>query len=273
MARASTPTLLIGGWKDFFVEQTIEQYHALSEHNPAVALTMGPWTHLDTAVKAAKVIDAEALAWFDRHLGERGGQRSAGVRIHVSGAGEWRDLPSWPPKTADWTVHPNADGRLTEAEGAGLIEFRHDPEDPTPAVGGHHMSPGAGSRDNRKLEERADVVTFTSDPLPGDVEVLGSPRVDLKLHPDAGDRGVFVRICDVDPRGRSWNVSEVFRKVVSEAGTLVVDNSPCAHRFRAGHRIRLQVSGGAFPRDGHSQEPAGYVIECPDSRVHLPVGR
>ena len=270
LRRTSAPTLLVGGWRDIFVEQTIEQYHALSEHNPDVALTIGPWTHLDTAVKASKVVDAHALAWFDRHLGQRGGQRQAEVRIHVTGAGEWRDLPSWPPKTADWALYPNANGQLTESGGDGRVEFRYDPEDPTPAVGGHHMSPGAGSRDNRKLEERADVVTFTSDPLPGDLEVFGSPRVRLDLRPVDAARGVFVRICDVDPKGRSWNISETFHQV---AGTVVVDSSPCAHRFRAGHRIRLQVSGGAYPRYERNRQATRYVIECPGSSVHLPVSR
>ncbi|HEV7975314.1 CocE/NonD family hydrolase [Amycolatopsis sp.] len=267
----SVPTLLIGGWQDVFLEQTIEQYLALSGHNPEVGLTVGPWTHLDTAVKASKVADAETLTWLDRHLGNRGTGRQAKVRIYVTGAEEWRSLSSWPPKTAEWALYPNTDGRLAEDPHEGLVEFHYDPGDPTPAVGGRHMSPGAGSRDNRKLEEREDVITFTSDPLPGNLEVFGVPRLRLGLRPAAPDSGIFVRVCDVDTRGRSWNVSETFHKL-DGPGKAVVETSPCAHRFRAGHRIRLQISGGAYPRYDRNPNSVSYLIDCGDSSLHLPTG-
>jgi putative CocE/NonD family hydrolase len=282
LAGVTVPTLLIGGWRDVFLDQTLEQYAALSAHNPEIGLTVGPWTHLDTAVKAAKVADAEALAWFDCHLGKTGARRDSKVRVYVTGAGEWRNLPSWPPETVDWTLYPSADGSLpeTRAEGSGesrLVEFHYDPADPTPAAGGHHMSPGAGSVDNRELEARADVITFTSAPLPADVEVFGPARLHLVLPGHHAGSGVFVRVCDVDTRGRSWNISETFRR--SDSATAATDGvaeldletSPCAHRFRAGHRIRLQVSGGAYPRYDRNPDAAGYLVDCDLSALHLPI--
>ncbi|WP_328611126.1 CocE/NonD family hydrolase [Amycolatopsis sp. NBC_00345] len=273
LAGVTVPTLLVGGWRDVFLEQTMEQYFALSGHNPEVGLTVGPWTHLDTAVKSAKVADADALAWFDCHVGKTGARRDSKVRIYVTGADEWRSLPSWPPKTAEWTLYPSADGSLPETRGKGLVEFHYDPADPTPAVAGHHMSPGAGSVDNRKLEERVDVITFTSAPLPGDVEVFGPARLHLALRDHHADNGIFVRVCDVDTRGRSWNISESFRR--SDGGgamvELDIETSPCAHRFRAGHRIRIQVSGGAYPRYDRNPGAAGYLVDCDLSAIHLPI--
>ncbi|MEV6609771.1 CocE/NonD family hydrolase [Kutzneria sp. NPDC051319] len=252
------PVLLIGGWHDVFIDQTLEQYRSLSK----VALTVGPWTHLDTAAKASKVADTEALAWFDQHLAGIGPAREAPVRIHVTGAGQWRSMPWWPPVTRDLVLALDASARLTDsATGGGIVEFSYDPVDPTPAVGGRHMSTGAGRKDNRRLEARDDVVVFTSDPLEHDLEVLGPPR--LRLAVDGAP--VFVRLCDVDRRGRSWNVTESFGSATEfELGS-------CAHRFRAGHRLRLQVSGGAYPRYARNTKEIRYTIDCAGSALTVPV--
>jgi hypothetical protein len=255
--RTKVPVLLIGGWHDVFVDQTLEQYQVL----PDAALTIGPWTHLDTALKAATVADTEALAWLDRHLAGIGPDREAPVRVHVPGSGRWRSLPSWPPATQDRVLALDSSGLLADSTGSGTVVFTYRPEDPTPAVGGRHMSSGAGRRDNRKLEQRDDVVVFTSDPLDRDLEVFGAPRVRLEV--EAGP--VFVRLCDVDRRGRSWNVTEAF-------GTFMeLELGSCAHRFRAGHRLRLQVSGGAYPRYARNTNKIHYAIACAGSSLTLPV--
>jgi predicted acyl esterase len=66
---------------------------------------------------------------------------------------------------------------------------------------------------------------------------------------------VFVRVCDVDRLGVSHNVSDALERVTPVAerdADDVVRVSfplwPMAHRFRRGHRIRVQVSSGAHPR-------------------------
>ena len=254
------PVLLIGGWQDVFLDQTLEQYRILREHNPDVALTVGPWTHMQTAFKAAKVIDNEALAWLDQHLAGAASRRPAPVRVHLDG--EWRSMPSWPPATTD-TVFALAPGRLTASPATGIVEFTYNPDDPTPAVGGRHMSAGAGRQDNRRLEQRDDVAVFTSDPLDRDLEVLGAPTVTLQLEGEPAT--VFIRLCDVDDRGRSWNVTEVYTQA---AGT--IELGQCAYRFRAGHRLRLQVSGGAYPRYAANPEKVRYVINSAGSTLILP---
>lgn len=259
------PVLLLGGWQDVFIDQTLEQYHRLREHNPDVALTVGPWTHMQTAFKAAKVVDNEALAWLDQHLAGAGARRPAPVRIHVDGA--WRSMPSWPPATTDrvFALAPDrlvADFLVADAA-TGIVEFTYNPDDPTPAVGGRHMSAGAGRQDNQKLEQRADVAVFTSDPLDRDVEALGTPTVRLELESDPAS--VFIRLCEVDSRGRSWNVTEVYTPATGE-----IELGPCAYRFRAGNRLRLQVSGGAYPRYAANPEKVRYAINCAGSTLTVP---
>ncbi|MGI5499332.1 CocE/NonD family hydrolase [Lentzea sp. CA-135723] len=255
------PTLVVGGWHDVFVDQTLAQFQALDEREVDVAMTIGPWTHLDTAVRASRVVDAEALTWLDQHVAGKAATRDARVRVYVTGAEEWRAMQSWQPHTGALRLRPDATGVLGAEPGSGVVEFSYDPADPTPSVGGRHMSAKAGRQDNRELERRPDVVTFTTAPLDEDVEVVGAPVIELQL-----DRDVFVRLCDVDSRGRSWNVTETFGRPGSGRLTL----GSCAHRFRAGHRIRLQISGGAYPRYARNPEPCHYAIDCAGTTLILP---
>ncbi|MBW0119198.1 CocE/NonD family hydrolase, partial [Pseudonocardia abyssalis] len=109
---------------------------------------------------------------------------------------------------------------------------------------------GAGVQDNAALEARSDVVVFTGEPLGADLEVVGEPTVELVHSTDNPYADVFVRLCDVDARGRSRNVTDVLLRLDPDRGSgpvrLVLD--ACAHRFAAGHRLRLLVAGGSHPR-------------------------
>src|ERR1700689_701482 len=85
LERISVPTLLIGGWQDLFLEQTIEQFGALAARGVRTRMLIGPWTHLDTATRAGPAF-IESLAWLERHAGQTTGERASGpsVRIWVS---------------------------------------------------------------------------------------------------------------------------------------------------------------------------------------------
>jgi len=197
------------------------------------------------------------------------GPHDIGRAMYGSGAFALADFLGWSA-----TVLAQGDGR-------------YDPADPTPALGGRHMSSGAGARDNRPLESRPDVLTFTSEPIGSALEIIGSPRVDVTLDTDNPHADVFIRLCDVDRRGRSRNVTEIYHRLdpghVTEARTLSIELGACAHRFAAGHRLRLQVSGGAHPRyarntgTGESIATATsfaatrYTIHCDRSSLTLPI--
>ena len=108
--------------------------------------------------------------------------------------------------------------------------------------------------DNRELEARPDVLTYTSDPLSDAVEAIGPVHVELWVRASAPWFDVFARVCDVDGEGASWNVCDALERVApdnrDEDGVSRVEFAlwPIGHRFAAGHRIRLQVSSGAHPR-------------------------
>jgi len=287
--RVRTPTLLVGGWQDIFVGQTVEQYQVLRSRGVEVALTLGPWTHRGHVLKGSSVIDNEALTWFDMHLGSGGPGRTQPVHTFVTGRNAWHSLPAWPPNSTETTWYPCDDGLLgTTAPTGGQSTFRYDPHDPTPSVGGRRLAADAGVRNNAELEARRDVLSFTTAELSTDLEFEGFPVVDLSLSVDNPHADVFVRLCDVDPKGRSHNISDAFARLdprpdAGEVQHLTLRLSPCAHRLLKGHRLRLLLSGGAHPQyarnlgtaepvaTGTRLKPACHTIHHADTRLTLPI--
>jgi putative CocE/NonD family hydrolase len=275
--RVDVPVLLQEGWQDRFVDQMTEQYERLHRRGVDVALTIGPWTHVDVATKAIGVIVKETLDWLDEHLtGSSRSHRPAPVRVFVSGAEGWRHLPEWPPAASDRVLYLQPDGQLAAtrpAPGADPSAFTYDPADPTPSVGGGVINPAlTGRRDNRKLESRSDVLVFTGPVLEEALEVIGNPVVELVHRTDNPHADLFVRLCEVAENARSVNLSDAMQRLDPESasGTVRLRLEAMAHRFRPGTRIRLQVSGGAHPRYarnlGTDEDPATGTTLAPSHR-------
>ena len=134
--------------------------------------------------------------------------------------------------------------------------YTFDPAAPTPALGGPSLSLRPTRVDNRKLEARADVLAYTSEPLPADLDVIGQVTAELWVSSDAASTDLFVRLCEVNERGESHNVCDGLLRVrfaelpepVHGAQRVVVSLWPTAQRFVAGRRLRVLISGGAYPR-------------------------
>jgi putative CocE/NonD family hydrolase len=284
-----TPMLLVGGWQDIFVGQTVEQYQVLRSRGVEVALTLGPWTHRGHVLRGSSVIDNEALTWFNMHLGNGGPGRPQPVHTFVTGRNAWHSLSAWPPNSTETTWYPSDDGLLaTTAPAGGQSTFRYDPHDPTPSVGGRRLAADAGVRNNAELEARPDVLTFTTAELTADLEFEGFPVADVSLSVDNPYADLFIRICDVDRKGRSHNITDTLARLdtavpAGEAQQITARLSPCAHRLLTGHRLRLQLSGGAHPQyarnlgtgeplaTGASLKPACHTIHHADTRLTLPI--
>ena len=172
--------------------------------------------------------------------------------------GEWRDLRDWPPPRArEQRLHLHPGGGLDAAAPAlsAADGYRYDPADPTPAVGGPVLLARKPVVDNRELERRSDVLVYTTPPLEAAVEAIGPARAEVFVRSTLEHFDVFVRVCEVDRLGASRNVSDALERVTPAAerdadGVVRVSFAlwPMAHRFRRGHRIRVQVSSGAHPR-------------------------
>jgi len=283
VARVSAPVHLVGGWYDYYLRGMLRDYAALKAAGRQPYLSIGPWFHAHPGVMMAGL--QEGLAWFDAHLkGDHRGLRQKPVRIYVMGADEWRELDDFPPPDRQTRYYLHSEGGLgPEAPPAASPpdSYRYDPADPTPALGGAFLgSEGAGPQDNRPLEARPDVLCYTTPPLAQAVEIIGMVRLELYARSSLPHTDFFGRLCDVAPDGRSTNVCDGLLRVEPGRGKGQVDGGPStgsgrvpstgsgrvpstgsghclrieidmwatAHRFRRGHRLRLQVSSGAHPR-------------------------
>lgn len=248
---------LVGGWHDILLRETLADYEAMLAAGSRPYLTIGPWAHTDLALEKESL--RQGLAWFDAHLkGDRRNLRQSPVLIYVMGVGHWREMERWPPQTSEMVFFLGRDGVLAASPEPDTPPDRYiyHPDNPTPALGGALMSRHAGVRDNRWLEARKDVLTYTSSVLNQDLEVIGAARLNLYAYSSQEYTDFFARLCDVEPNGRSLNVCDGFMRVAPEVGSLQPDGSkrltielwPTAYRFRRGHRLRLQLSSGAHPR-------------------------
>jgi uncharacterized protein len=290
--RVDVPVLLLGGWQDTFLRQTMQQYGHLRDRGVDVAMTIGPWTHTELLTKGLATSARETLDWLDTHLaGTASLSRPSRVRVRVTGQG-WRNLPDWPPATAQRALYLRPGRYLdytspTDLTGLPPATFRYDPADPTPTIGGTLLSPGAGYRDDNRLALRDDVLTFNSATLLHDLEVYGSPVVELAHSSDNPHVDLFVRISevfDVGAKGRSRNVSDGYLRLRAPAKSVRIELDPIAHRFRAGSRIRLLITGSWSPRYARNMgtdeptltarhsKPATHAIAYGRSRLLLPVG-
>ncbi len=286
VGEVTAPVHLIGGFYDIFLPWQLNDYAALRRAGRAPYLTIGPWVH--TSPGLIQVSTRESLIWLQAHLlGDRRALREAPVRVFVTGAEAWRDFADWPPpgaRPSRW--HLAAGGRLAEALPAASEpdRYRYDPANPTPVVAGPLLNARSGTADNRALESRADVLTYTSEPLDNDLEVIGPVSVDLHVSSSLAHTDFFARLCDVLPSGKSINVCDALRRVRPGAPALEADGSlhltfdlwPAAHRFRRGHRLRLQVSSGAHPRfarnpgTGEPLASASRLIAADQALYHDP---
>lgn len=248
---------LLGGWYDIFLPEQLADYAALRRAGRQPRLTIGPWRHTSLAVIGASL--RESLTWFDAHLrGAPAQLPGAPVRIYMLGARRWRELADWPPPTTAtrWYLQP-AGGLAPAVAGESEPDhYRYDPADPTLSVGGALLTNDAGPKDNRRVEARADVLTYTSAPLQEDLEVIGPVAVELFVQSSVEHADFFARLCDVTPGGRSINICDgLIRlwpgRIARDADGVVrarIALWPTACRFRKGHRLRVQVSSGAYPR-------------------------
>lgn len=257
VADVRVPVSSIGGWYDIFLPGQLRDFQTLQDEGRPARLTVGPWTHAQfTNIGVLEAVDF-GLAYAKGDVP----QDRAPVRLYVMGEDIWRDFDSWPPPGyAPKKFHLQADGRLSgggvsggpagaPSEQAEPDRYRYDPSEPTPAAGGISINHG-GRVDNTALESRQDVLTYTTDELDEDLEIIGEVSAEIWFQSSLNNADVFVRLCDVGPDGRSHNICDGLTSLSSadELSAVTVRLWPTAYVFKQGHRIRIQVSSGAFPR-------------------------
>jgi putative CocE/NonD family hydrolase len=256
LERVTAPVHLVGGWYDFFLRALLNDFASLKAAGQHPHLTIGPWHHFSELISFADL--REGLRWFDAHF-KNGKLRQSPVRIFVMGANEWRDMPDFPPPSAAHLLYLTSERWLTAElpdEGSPPSRYCYDPAHPTPILGGTQFNMGAGARDNRVLERRKDVLSFTSSPLDVNLDVIGEVRLTLYVTSSLEHTDFFARLCDVYPSGKSTNVCDGLLRVKPGIGECQPDGTlklevalwSTAYRFHKGHRLRLCIASGAHPR-------------------------
>jgi uncharacterized protein len=257
------PVSMVTGWWDLFVPLQLRDYAAIRAAGGAARITVGPWLHGEPA--ELKAITRHDVAWLEHNL--RGGPPPPGppVRVFLQQAGSWLEFDQWPPPaTVATPYYLRAAGRLARDAEPGDAEpdtFVYDPADPTPSAGGALLQPPGKQVDNQAIEARPDVLTYTTEPFPASQDLVGPVSARIFVRTGRRYADVFVRVCDVDVKGVSRNITDGIRRLspatvpapdvqVGDDRVLAVDIElyPTGYRIHPGHRIRVQVSGGAFPR-------------------------
>ena len=257
------PVNMVTGWWDLFLEPQLRDVTRLQAAGVPTRITVGPWLH--GATPEMKELLRSDLVWLEHHL--HGGPAPEGppVRLFLQEADTWLGFEHWPPEgTAEQERFLDPDAALVAAPPTGDARpsvFVFDPDDPTPVAGGPLLAPPGLQVDDGLTESGLDVLVFTGPKEPVDFDLVGEVQATVFVRPELEYADVFVRLCDVDGEGVSRNVIEGIRRLdphtvpardvtVGKDGVLAVQVElfPTAYRIRAGHRLRLVVSGGAFPR-------------------------
>ncbi|MDX1477154.1 MAG: CocE/NonD family hydrolase [Saprospiraceae bacterium] len=233
--------------------------------------------------------DALIYGWFDFWLkGEDNGilDQTPRVQYYVMGANEWKSSDTWPPEGAQMeTFYLSSGGSANSLYGDGKLtsqppaenrpdRFTYDPMNPVPSYGGNVCCTGnavqGGAFDQREMETRHDILVYTSEPLVEGIEVSGTIEIDLYVGSDAKDTDFTVKLIDVHPDGRAYNLDETIQRmryregydkeVMMEKGhvyKVAVSPMSTSNFFKKGHRIRIEVSSSNFPRFARNLNTGG----------------
>jgi uncharacterized protein len=300
------PALHAAGWGDFTIDANLSAYHRLAQAAKpgAQRLIVGPWTHEkifsalvaglgtggtapDTAESGlAQGVLAALESWLLPGQSRRAEEPVQLWRTEGEGTeGRWLSLPAWPPAAGPGeTFHLASGGRLggRPENGGGVDRWLHRPEDPVPTHGGRCWPMAgwsiAGPLDQTPVEGRSDVRVYTSEPLRAELDTAGTPVAELWVaEPSCLAREpvhYHAKLVDVQPDGRALYVADGVERTGASAATrrILVRIGSLCHRFRAGHRIRLEVAASDDPRFESAGRKGERELHLDPSRLHLPQG-
>jgi uncharacterized protein len=284
----TVPVFSFAGWYDTEMTPGVfGNYKKLEDRKsnklPANRLLIGPWIHSGEMMNIVGQLDFEMasngmmadvtgqhIRWFDRWLKgkENGADKDPPVRIFVMGANIWRDEAEWPLKRTNFSkYYLHSAGQANTLTGNGAListapdeeqpdSFLYDPRNPAPS---NEM--GMGAFDQRLTETRPDVLVYTTPMLEKDLEVTGPIRLKIYAATSAIDTDFTGKLVDVWPEGAAYNVAEGiirarFRRSADDPELLRpeeiyeydIDMGNTSIVFKAGHRVRLEVSSSNFPK-------------------------
>lgn len=286
--RINTPVFSVGGWFDNYVEGDLDAFTALSRTTTKHRIVIGPWPHnmsipfpgMDFGKDSSAPIRRYQIEWFDYWLKTPQPTQEFGrapVHLFVMGANKWRDEQEWPLERTRYTpYYLMSNGQANSAQGDGQLapdprkndtpdQFVYDPKHPVPTMGGAVCCDPKtfpwGPMEQSSVEARGDVLVYSTAALKQDVEVTGKVRVVLFAATSAPDTDFTAKLVDVYPDGKTRNLTDGILRLRYRMGLdrpqlakpgeiyqLTIDAGVTSNVFKAGHKIRLEVSSSNFPR-------------------------
>ncbi len=233
--------------------------------------------------------DDLTYGWFDYWLkGEQNGilTKTPKVQYYTMGLNKWQSSEVWPPATAQMTTYfLNSGGKANSLYGDGKLSttapakdvpdaFAYDPQNPVPSYGGNVCCTGnavqGGAFDQQKMETRNDILVYTTEPLAEGVEVSGFIETTLYVSSDVKDTDFTIKLIDVYPDGKAYNLDETIQRVRYREGyekevfmekgkvyKLELSAMSTSNFFQKGHRIRIEISSSNFPRFDRNMNTGG----------------
>jgi len=304
LSKVRIPVFAVGGWYDNFVESDLDAYAALHKTSGLNRILVGPWPHnmsipfegADFGPDSMQPIRQYQLEWFDQWLMGKDTPlvSQPPVKVFVMGANKWIEAREWPPEQArPKKLFLEGDGRANTLAGDGALSdkpARHgaedhylfDPFNPAPTRGGAvccnpQVFPW-GPMDQRPVEQRQDVLVYSTTPLKQDVEVVGPVQVVLYVATSAKDTDFTAKLVDVFPDGYARNLTDGILRLryrnslerpepakEGEVYRVTVDAGVTGNVFLKGHRIRVEISSSNFPRFDRNPNTGGVVAD--DTRL------
>jgi len=300
--QVSAPAVFVAGWYDMFLGPQLKDFNRLREEGAGNAddsiLIVGPWGHGSGGDGSAEYGEeggrkdvtgpAHYLDWFDYWLKgkDNGVPEWAPVKIFVMGENVWREEQEWPLARTEYTsyyLHSGGDANTRSGDGVlstempegnqPADEFVYDPEDPVPTLGGNNLGLNLGAYDQGKVEDREDVLVYTTPVLEEDVEVTGPITAMIYAASSAKDTDFTMKLVDVYPDGTAVNIQDGIVRAMyrdndpmdptpltpGEVEEYTMDLWATSNLFKAGHKIRVEVSSSNFPRFNRNLNTGGPI--------------
>jgi len=297
--KINVPGLWFMSWYDVSVGPNLATYnHVRRTADPAIAnqqyAVIAPTLHCAYKRATENLIvgernvgdarldyDALTYGWFDYFLkGEKNGLLDTlpKIRYYTMGSNKWQTADSWPPKNSEgMTFYLASEGGANTRNGNGVLttkvptadkpdSFSYDPMKPVMSRGGNVCCQGnalsGGAVDQQETELRNDVLVYTTEPLKDGMELTGPIEATIYLSSDRKDTDVTVKVIDVYPDGKAYNLDETIQRVRYRGGydkpptfmepgkvyKVALQPMTTSNYFAPGHRIRIEVSSSNFPR-------------------------
>lgn len=234
--------------------------------------------------------DGLIYGWFDYWLkGEENNmlKKTPRVQYFTMGSNKWQHSETWPPANVEpVTYYLSSKGNANSLYGDGKLiakpvgkeekpdAFAYDPAFPVPSYGGNVCCTGTaiqgGSWDQHQMETRQDILVYTTEPFKDGVELTGSIETELFVSSDAKDTDFTVKLIDVYPDGRAFNLDETIlraryregfdKEVMMENGKvykLTLSPMSTSNFFEPGHSVRVEISSSNFPRFDRNMNTGG----------------